>query len=179
MEIEGGFGAEVLLLSSSQKRQVLPSRRKRWNLKVPEASISSSIQLCGSIGSCEFCCPIGEVEWGQPWASLLDTERDPHTPGEQRALTRPGLGMNIPFPREMKCPIWHTQNLMLAPHCTKEMQKQLTQAPGNFFFSQQQIAYLCTTLPLSSTPKKKLTDSTNGFEFRYVGWLGDKGCWFL
>lgn len=31
--------------------------------------------------------------------------------------------------------------------------------PGNFFFSQQQIAYLCTMLPLSLTPKKKLTDS--------------------
>ena len=65
---------------------------------------------------------------------------------------------------------------MLALHGTKEMQKQLTQAPGNFFFSQQQIDFLCTTLPLSPTQKKKLTDSTNGFEFRYVGWLGDKGC---
>ena len=29
--------------------------------------------------------------WGQPWAPLLDTERDPHTPGEQRALNWPGL----------------------------------------------------------------------------------------
>lgn len=65
----------------------------------------------------------------------------------------------------------------MALHGTKEVQKELTWATGDFL-KYQQMAYLHTNISPSPTQKKKLAEST-GFEFRYIGWLGEKGCWFL
>lgn len=59
-------------------------------------------------------------------------------------------GVNVPFPGEVKCPV----NLMPLPHRTKEMQKELTQATGNFFFLQQQMAHLHATHPADPKQRK-------------------------
>lgn len=67
----------------------------------------------------------------------------------------PGWGVNIPFPGEGRRPTLLTQNLILTLHCTREMQKALTQVTGNFFFQCNNNKLLIHIPPFLPPPPKR------------------------